>query len=256
MKKVALSLAILALVGTNAHAASHENPGTVAVNLGTADNFAVLAGSGITNVSAGTRIAGDVGSAPTPSVTGLVQSQVDGVLYLSSDPETTQAQVDLTTGYNDAASAPCGTDLTGVDLGGLTLVPGVYCFSSSAQLTGTLTLDAQGNTKSQWIFQIGSTLTTASASKVLISYDGDNQQPHAIRKCARGCGVYWQIGSSATIGAGTQFAGIMMANTSITLNGGVDLGKALALNGAVSISAQEKIEGAPCDNGTPGHSGR
>jgi hypothetical protein len=256
MKRVVLSLAILALVGTNAHATSHQNQGTVAVNLGTADNFAVLAGSGITNVSAGTRIAGDVGSAPTPSVTGLLQSQVDGVLYLSSDPETTQAQADLTTGYNDAAGAPCGSDLTGIDLGGLTLVPGVYCFSSSAQLTGTLTLDAQGNTKSQWIFQIGSTLTTASDSKVLISYYGDNQQPHAIRKCARGCGVYWQIGSSATIGAGTQFAGIMMANTSITLNGGVDLGKALALNGAVTISDQEKIEGAPCDNGTPGHSGR
>ena len=146
---VLLSLAIGAFAQTN-------------INLGSADNFAVLAGSGITNVSAHTFIIGDVGSSPTPAVTGITQSQVRGILYLTPDPATVQAQTDLTGAYVEAVNAPCTTDLTGQDLGGLTLGPGVYCFSSSAQLTGNLTLDAHGNTKAQWIFQMGSTLTTAS----------------------------------------------------------------------------------------------
>jgi hypothetical protein len=222
--------------------------------MGTADNFGVLAGSGITNVSAATKIQGDVGSSPTPSVTGITQSQVTGTLYLSADPATAQAQTDLTTAYNDAASAPCGTDLTGVDLGGLTLVPGVYCFSSSAQLTGTLTLDAQGSRTSQWIFQIGSTLTTASNSKVMVTNTGGSQPgrqqppPPMPLQCQRGCNIYWQIGSSATIGTGSNFMGIMMALTSITLNGGIDHGKALARNGAVTMSAQETVYGGPCNS--------
>jgi hypothetical protein len=220
------------------------------VNLGTAGNFGVLAGSGITNVSAATRIIGDVGSSPTPSVTGLKRSQVKGKLYLHSNPATAQAQTDLTTGYNDAASASCGTNLTGMDLGGLRLVPGVYCFSSSAQLTGTLTLDAQGDPNSEWIFQIGSTLTTASSSAVIEINGGDDkwrpqQLPPWVQR-ERGCFVYWQIGSSATIGIGSNFEGIMMALTSITLNGGLDHGKALARNGAVTMSAQEKVNGGLC----------
>lgn len=222
------------------------------VNLGTAGNFGVLAGSGITNVSAATRIIGDVGSYPTPSVTGLTQSQVKGILYLSADPATAQAQTDLTTAYNDAVGAPCGTNLTGMDLGGLTLVPGVYCFSSSAQLTGTLTLDAQGDPNSQWIFQIGSTLTTASSSAVIEINGGDGKQgpqqlPPWLQR-ERGCYVYWQIGSSATIGIGSNFEGNILALTSITFNGGIEHGKALARNGAVTMSAQERVNGGPCNN--------
>jgi hypothetical protein len=123
------------------------------IDLGSAENFALLGGSGITNVSAHTYIIGDVGSFPTPSVTGLTQSQVNGDLYLKANYATAHAQTGLTVGYNQAASAPCGNDLTGKDLGGLTLGPGVYCFSSSAGLTGTLTLDAHGNTNAQWIFR-------------------------------------------------------------------------------------------------------
>jgi len=128
MKRVAVFLAILTLVGPNAYATTHHGPASVAINMGTADNFGVLAGSGITNVSAATKIQGDVGSSPTPSVTGITQSQVTGTLYLSADPATAQAQTDLTTAYNDAASAPCGTDLTGVDLGGLTPSRGLLLF--------------------------------------------------------------------------------------------------------------------------------
>lgn len=131
-RSILLVLAALAL-GTYPAGFGGTN---VTINLGTATDFALLAGSGITNVSPATFITGDVGSSPTPTVTGLLASQVNGTLYLTASPVTAQAQTDLTVGYNQAAGAPCGTDLTGIDLGGLTLVPGVYCFSSSAGLDG------------------------------------------------------------------------------------------------------------------------
>jgi hypothetical protein len=216
------------------------------INLGTADEFAVLAGSGVTNVSAHTFIVGDVGSAPTPSVTGLLPGQVNGTLFLGPSPTTTRAQIDLTGAYNVAATEPCATDLTGKDLGGMTLGPGVYCFSSSAGLTGTLTLDAHGNTHSRWIFQIGSTLTTATNSivNVVLGRPGFIQPMWA--KGLNGCTVYWQVGSSATIGTGSIFRGKLMALTSITLNGGTFHGKALASNGAVTMSARETVNGPPC----------
>ena len=204
------------------------------INLGTATGFALLAGSGITNASPATSITGDVGSSPTPTVTGLLASQVTGTLYLTASPVTAQAQTDLTVGYNQAAGASCGTDLTGTDLGGLTLVPGVYCFSSSAALTGTLTLDGQGNANAQWVFQIGSTLTTATNSSVSL-INGAVQ-----------CNVFWQVGSSATIQTNNTFVGNILALTSITLDGGTLNGKALARNGAVTISAQETVYGPSC----------
>ncbi|MGA2355969.1 MAG: ice-binding family protein [Terriglobales bacterium] len=223
------------------------------IDLGPADHFAVLGASGITNVSAHTFIIGDVGSFPTPSVTGLTKSQVDGRLYLKASYATSHAQTGLTVAYNQAANAPCENDLTGKDLGGLTLGPGVYCFSSSAGLTGTLTLDANGNTNAQWIFQIGSTLTAASNSTVDIVLGhrtrGDGPQP-LWKQGLEGCNVYWQVGSSATIGTGSIFRGKILALTSITLNGGTLHGKALASNGAVTMSARETVNGPPCGAGT------
>ena len=206
----------------------------VPIDLGTATNFGLLAGSGITNASPATFITGDVGSSPTPTVTGLTASQVHGTLYTAANAATAQAQADLTVGYNQAAGAPCGTNLTGTDLGGLTLVPGVYCFSSSALLTGTLTLDGQGIANAQWVFQIGSTLTTATNSTVLLINGAVN------------CNVFWQIGSSATIQTNNTFVGNIMALTSITLDGGILNGRALARNGAVTISAQETVTAIPC----------
>ena len=216
-----------------ASSASAKSNGTT-IDLGSATDFGLLAGSGITNASAGTRITGDVGSSPTPAVTGLTQSQVHGTLYLSSNSATAQAQLDLTTGYNQAAGASCGQDLTGTDLGGLTLVPGVYCFSSSALLTGTLTLDGQGDSSAQWVFQIGSTLTTATNATVSLINGGAN------------CNVFWQIGSSATIQTNNTFVGNILALTSITLDGGVLNGRALARNGAVTIASQEIVTANPC----------
>src|SRR4029077_13531918 len=114
--------------------------------------------------------------------------------------------------------------LTGQDLGGKTLLPGVYCFSNSAQLTGTLTLDAQGDPNAVFLFKIGSTLTTASAASVLLINSASN------------CGVFWQVGTSATLGTGTALQGTIAALSSITLNTGASLnGRALARNGAVTL---------------------
>jgi hypothetical protein len=233
MKIRSLSTLLLIVLSTVGLSAASADTAT-AVDLGTAGQFGLLAGSGVTNASAATSITGDVGSSPTPSVTGLTASQVHGVLYTSSSPVTSQAQSDLTIAYNEAAGEPCGTDLTGTDLGGLTLVPGVYCFSSSASLTGTLTLDAQGDANAQFVFQIGSTLITATNATVVLTNGAVN------------CNVFWQVGSSATIQTNNAFIGNILALTSITLDGGTLNGKALALNGAVTISAQETVNANAC----------
>jgi uncharacterized repeat protein (TIGR01451 family) len=226
-------LLFLSLLAVNAHA--------FPINLGTASTFGLLGGSGVTNTGSSV-ITGDVGSSPTPAVTGFPPGIVIGTLYTTPNAVTAQAQVDLTTAYNSAAGAPCTLSLTGTDLGtfnaGNPLIPGVYCFSTSAQLTGNLTLDGLGDPNAYWIFQIGSTLTTATNSTVTF-ING-----------ASPCNVYWQVGSSATIGTNNAFAGTIMALTSITLNGGTLDGRALARNGAVTISAAEFVNTAcpagPC----------
>ncbi|HUP82647.1 MAG TPA: ice-binding family protein [Candidatus Limnocylindria bacterium] len=210
-----------------------------AVGLGTADAFAVLGGSTVTNTGPSV-INGDLGVSPGSAVTGFPPGIVNGTIH-AADATAAQAQADLTTAYNNAAGQACDTDLTGQDLGGLTLTAGVYCFSSSAGLTGTLTLNAQGNSGALFIFQIGSTLTTASASRVRL-ING-----------ARPCNVFWQVGSSAVLGTTTSFVGNIMALTSITMTTGATLqGRALAQNGAVTLDTNV-ITKATCDaNTNPG----
>jgi Ice-binding-like len=186
--------------------------------------FAVLAGSTVTNTATPTTVNGNLGVSPGSAVTGFPPGVVTGGTIHAADSVAAQAQSDLTTTYNDLANTACGADLTGQDLGGKTLTPGVYCYSSSAQLTGTLTLDAQGNPNALFIFKIGSTLTTASASSVLLINGGSD------------CGVFWQVGSSATLGTGTALLGSIVALTSITLNTGASVsGRVLARNGAVTL---------------------
>jgi ice-binding like protein len=196
------------------------------IPLGTAQNFAVLAGSTVTNTGT-TIVNGSVGVSPGSSVTGFPPGIVTVGAVHAADATAAQAQSDLTTAYNTAAGMPCTTDLTGQDLGGLTLTPGVYCFTSSASLTGTLTLNFQGNPNAVFVFKIGSTLTTASASSVLLTNTGGTAcQPN----------VYWQVGSSATLGTGSTFVGNILALTSITMTTGTTLnGRALARNGAVTL---------------------
>src|SRR5436305_4158902 len=187
-------------------------------------SFAVLGGSTVTNTNTPTIVNGDLGVSPGSAVTGFPPGIVTGGTIHAADAVAAQAQSDLTNVYTNLAGSPCNTDLTGQDLGGKTLTPGVYCFSTSAQLTGTLTLDAQGNSNAAFIFKIGSTLTTASASSVLLI------------NSASSCGVFWQVGSSATLGTGTALAGNIVALTSVTLNTGASVtGRALARNGAVTL---------------------
>ena len=126
------------------------------------------------------------------------------------------------------------SDLTGIDLGGLTLTAGAYRYTSSAQLTGALTLDAQGDPNAQFVFEIGSTLTTASASSVLL-ING-----------ASPCNVYWQVGSSATLGTTTAFQGNVLALTTISLNNGATvIGRVLARNGEVTL-INNVLDGSVC----------
>jgi hypothetical protein len=201
--------------------------------LGTAESFAVLGGSTVTNTGP-TTIVGNLGVSPGLAVTGFPPGMVTGGVIHAGDAVALQSQRDVTTAYDTLKGAACDHDMTSQDLGGLTLTPGVYCFSSSAQLTGALTLDAKGNPDSVFIFQIGSTLTTASDASVLV-ING-----------ARGCNVFWQVGSSATLGTTTKFVGNLLALTSITLTTGAEVsGRALARNGALTMDANH-VAAATC----------
>jgi hypothetical protein len=220
---LSLPVAALFLLPTTALAATQ--PG-----LGSAKKFAVLAGSTITTVPS-SAITGDVGLDPGSTVSGFslissgtgyfTSTQVVGQVHINDDVAR-QAKSDLGTAYTAAASAPTTLDLSGQDLGGKTLGPGVYSYSSSAQLTGLLTLS--GDAAGVFIFKIAGTLTTASNSLISLA-DG-----------ATACGVYWQVGS-ANLGSPSHFEGTLMALDSITMGTGASMyGRALALNGAVKLA--------------------
>ncbi len=212
------------------------SPLSAQISLGTSQSFAVLGGSTVTNTGPSV-INGNVGVSPGTSVTGFPPGVVTGGAIHAADATAGQAQTDLTTAYNAVAGTACNVDLTGQDLGGLTLTPGVYCFSSSAQLTGTLTLNLLGDPNAVFLFKIGSTLTTASGSSVLLTNSGTATCP---------TNLYWQVGSSATFGTGSSFMGNVLALTSITLNTGAGLnGRALARNGAVTLDTNN-VSIAPC----------
>lgn len=199
-----------------------------APSLGTAQSFAVLAGTTVTN-SGPTTITGDLGLSPGTSITGLAEITITGAVH-ATDAVALLAQNDVTTAYNTLATLPVDVDLTGQDLGtvgavGTPLTPGVYHFDTSAQLTGTLYLDAEDDPNSVFVFQIGSTLTTAPNSSVVV-----------INEPLNWCNKYWQVGSSATLDTGTHFQGNILALTSISLGTNVTLyGRALARNGAVTL---------------------
>jgi len=232
MKVLSMRLAILSCWALSAYAIP-----ILDINLGTADPFAVLAGSTVTNTGA-TNVHGNLGFWPGTAITGFPPGIVSGGTIHGNDAVAMQAQSDLTTAYNFAAGQPCGSVWTGQDLGGLTLTSGVYCFALSAQLTGTLTPDAQGDQNAVFLFQIGSTLTTASSSSVVFINGG------------QGDSVFWQVGSSATLGTTTVFAGNILALSSITLNTGASIqcGRALARNGAVTMDTNDvSIDTADCE---------
>ena len=218
------SLGLVASVGlvTLLYGASPASAQT-APPLGALQSFGVLASSTVTNTGSSV-VTGDLGVSPGSAVIGFPPGLVVSGTIHAADAVALAAQNALTTAYNVVASQACTQDLTGQDLGGKTLTAGVYCFSSSAQLTGILTLNAQGNANAVFIFKMGSTLTTASASSVVMSSGG------------LAGNVFWQVGSSATLGTTTSFAGNILALASITVTTGAHVtGRTLARTGAVTL---------------------
>jgi hypothetical protein len=191
------------------------------VSLGTAADFDVLAGSTVTNAGATTLTGGDLGLSPGTSVTGSPQVISPAMTIING--AAVQAQADLGVAYSYAAGLP-GAALLPVDLSGLTLSPGLYSTTAAASLGGTLTLDAQGDANAVWVFQIGSALTTLGSTEVVLANG------------AQAKNVFWEVGSSATLGTNSAFAGTIMASASITLETGATLqGRALAMNAAVTL---------------------
>ena len=205
--------------------------------LGTAQAFAVLAGSTVTNT--GPSVINDsVGVNPGSAVTGFPPGLLTAGTIHTADAVALQAQSDVGIAYDSLAQRPCEFHLTGQDLGGKTLTAGVYCFTSEAQLTGTLVLDAENRADALFIFQIASKLTTASAASVRL-ING-----------ASPCNVFWQVGTSATIGTGTTFVGQILALASIALQTAASLdGRALARNAAVTLDSN-RINAASCGDTT------
>jgi hypothetical protein len=233
-----LSLALtLALTMT---LASHKSEAAVSiVDLASAANFAVLAGSGITIAAPvhSTFITGDIGSFPTTSITGLGNLVLDGTNH-GGDGITQQAKTDLNTAYTEASGRAVDVIFPAIhDIGGQIFTSGIYQAPSSLAVTGLLTLDALGDPNAIWIFLISSTLTTASSSAV------------ELVNGAKSGHVYWLVGTSATIGTGSDFKGTILAQQSITVTTNAMIsGRALALHGAVTMDNNGVIVPEPASS--------
>ncbi len=236
IRRMAMVVLLLTVTATaSSTVARASSPPAIAPSLGSAVSYPVLAGTTVTNTGT-TTVMGDLGVSPeTTAITGFVgfagqgqgQGVVSGVVH-QADPTAAGLQTDVTAAYTSLADQTCGSDLSGKDLGTMTLTPGVYCFSSSAQLTGILTLDGGNNPNAVFVVKIGSTLTTASSATV-----------NLINGATSG-NVFWQVGSSATLGTGTTFAGSVLALTSITLTTGAKVaGRVMARNGAVTMDTNQ-----------------
>jgi hypothetical protein len=215
------TLTLLFAVGLTFAFTGSAQAAAVSVPLGTAGSFAVLAGSTVTNTGPSV-IDGNVGLSPGTAVSGFPPGIVNGTTH-AADAVAAQAKADLKTAYNVAAAEKPPIPVVG-DLGGQTLDRGVYNSATTLGLTGEVTLDAQGDPDAVWVFQAGSTLITASSSKVTL-ING-----------ASPCNVFWQVGSSATLGTASTFRGSILALTSITVTTGTTIhGRVLARSGAVTL---------------------
>ena len=229
---VVIAAVVVAVTPTQAKAIATSVP------LGTAGSFGVLAGTTVTNTGDSV-ISQDLGVSPGTAITGFPPGVVLGQQH-SADAVALQAQSDLVVAYDDAAGQDTDFALDSGIGNGETLLPGVHTAESGVGLTGDLVLDADGDPSAVWVFQIPEALTTASASRVLLTNG------------ASPCNVYWQIGSSATIGTNSTFVGTIMALTSISVTTGANIdGRALARNAAVTLDTNNIFLSA-CGTGTTG----
>jgi hypothetical protein len=237
-KSYRAGLVVLGMLSTLLFASSALGA-TATVGLGTAASFSVLGGSTVTNTGP-TTMFGDLGLSPGSSVTGA--PHVLGATHVD-DAVAIEAKNALTTAYNDAASRPSNGS-AGTDLAGQTFTPGVRNASSSLLLSsGSVTLNAEGNPNAVFIFQIGSTLITGSNTSV------------SLINGAQACNVFWQVGSSATLGTGTRFVGTIMAAASITANTAATIhGRLLAQTGAVNMDTNT-ITMSSCASSESGNGG-
>jgi hypothetical protein len=234
MRRAGLAVAAVLALGIVPAAAQAAAP----VNLATASPFVVLGGAAVTNTGPSV-LKGALGVSPGTSLTGFaLPATVLGATH-ENDAVASQAQADLTNAFGVAGEqeVPKGNELTGIDLGGLSLTEGAYSYSSSAQLTGQLTLNAQGNPNAKFVFIIGSTLTTASASSVNL-ING-----------ASPCNVYWRIGSSATFGTGTQFEGNVLSHEDISVNDAVHVDGRLLAAGTITL-INDVLDNSQCEAST------
>jgi hypothetical protein len=207
-----------------------------------AETFATLAAAGVSFNGTANTVNGNVGSFPTNTITGFPAAVVVTGGVLESNAVSQAAQGDALTAYNFLAGQGPATIEPGI-IGNLTLLPGVYDFSSTAELTGTLTLDAEGSDNAVFIFQVGSSLTLDSSAQVLLTDGGPDD------------GVFWQVAASATLGDSSVFDGNILALTSITLDPSADIacGRALAginqlaPSGAITLAGTNTVD---VNNGT------
>lgn len=209
------------------------------VGLGAAGSFSILAGSTVTNTGPSV-INGDVGLSPGSAVTGFPPGSVSGGALHVTDSAAALAQGALTVAFIDARDRSTAPITVAGDLGGLTLTPGLYKSTSSLGITGILRLNGQGNANSVFIIQVASALTTASGSQVLL--EGNAQASN----------IFWQVGSSATLGTTSVFRGTILAQESISLATGAGLiGRALARTGAVTLDTNTLVNPGPPVISTP-----
>jgi hypothetical protein len=203
------------------------------VDLLSTSDFAVLGGSTLTNTGP-TNITGDVGLSPGSAVVGFPPGTITGTLHVN-DPTAAQAKLDLTTAYNDAAGRTLNPTTLSGNIGGTTLAPGLYKSTSSLEISsGDLTLDGGGNANAVWIFQIASTFTTTTGRAVVLSGNANAKN------------IFWQVGTSATLGVNSIFKGTILCDESITMNTGASLdGRVLTRIGAVTLDNNTIVKPTP-----------
>jgi type VI secretion system secreted protein VgrG len=222
-------LAVTALLLTAPVVCTSSRADAQSIPLGAAGSFSILGASAVTNTGT-TTVSGNVGVSPGTSATGFETVVITGGNLHLNDQVAIDAHADAVTAYNQLAALAFTQDLSATDLGGRTLGAGVYSYASTADFNGILTLDGAHQADALFVIQIGSTLTTANASFNFINGASADD-------------VWFQVGTSATLGIGTAFSGTLIANASNTLSTGVTVnGRIIALTGAVTLNNNHIIQ--------------